>query len=71
LPAAVRMVSLNAARAVGLHDRGAIAAGLRADLALVRLDSAGFPHVEATFLAGQQVFSYQPLSQRTAELVVA
>jgi alpha-D-ribose 1-methylphosphonate 5-triphosphate diphosphatase len=59
LPEAIRMVSLNAARAVGLHDRGAIPPGLRADLALVRLDSAGFPHVEATFLAGHQVFAYQ------------
>src|SRR5262249_52842540 len=37
LPRAVRMVTLNAARAVGLRDRGSLAAGQRADLILVRL----------------------------------
>jgi alpha-D-ribose 1-methylphosphonate 5-triphosphate diphosphatase len=67
LPAAIAMVSRNAARAVGLRDRGSIAAGQRADLALVRLDSASFPHVEATFLAGRQVFSYRRLSVPNVE----
>lgn len=37
VPQAVATVSLNPARAVGLSDRGAIAAGLRADLVQVRL----------------------------------
>ncbi|MNF97504.1 Alpha-D-ribose 1-methylphosphonate 5-triphosphate diphosphatase [compost metagenome] len=36
LAEAVRMVSLNPARAAGLHDRGEIAAGLRADLVQAR-----------------------------------
>lgn len=37
LPQAVAMVSLNPARATGLHDRGAIAPDLRADLIQVRV----------------------------------
>ena len=37
LPQAVAMVSLNPARATGLHDRGALAPGLRADLIQVRV----------------------------------
>src|SRR5262249_15382739 len=41
LPLAVRLASLNPARAVGLNDRGEIAAGKLADLVRVRvLDSA-------------------------------
>ncbi len=47
IPAAIRMLTLNAARAVGLHDRGAIVRGPLADLALVRLDATGTPSVEA------------------------
>jgi len=53
LPAAVRMATLTPARAVGLTDRGAIAAGLRADLALVRCDAAAYPRVEATIRGGR------------------
>lgn len=71
LPEAVAMVSGNAARAVGLRDRGNVVAGQRADLAVVRLDEAGFPHVEATFLAGRQVFSYRRLAVAHAELALA
>ncbi len=37
LPGAIRTVSLNPARATGLADRGAIAVGLRADLARVAM----------------------------------
>lgn len=36
LPSAVRTVTLNPARAAGLHDRGALHIGLRADLVQVR-----------------------------------
>ena len=36
LPAALATVSANPARRIGLHDRGAIAPGLRADLVRVR-----------------------------------
>jgi alpha-D-ribose 1-methylphosphonate 5-triphosphate diphosphatase len=67
LPVAIGMISRNAARAVGLLDRGALELGLRADLALVRLDGAGYPHVEATFLAGQHIFAYRRLGVYSAE----
>jgi alpha-D-ribose 1-methylphosphonate 5-triphosphate diphosphatase len=58
LPAAIRMVTLNPARAVGLTDRGEIAVGKTADLALVRLDNEGWPHVEATFVGGRAAFNF-------------
>jgi len=58
LPSAVRMITLNAAQAVGLADRGAIQPGLRADITLMRLDEYGFPVVEAVFSRGQQSYSY-------------
>jgi hypothetical protein len=37
LPAALRTVTLHPARAAGLNDRGQIAAGLRVDLARIRM----------------------------------
>ena len=50
LPAAIGLVTSGAAAAAGLSDRGRLAAGLRADLALV--DDAGtWPVVRATFRA--------------------
>jgi alpha-D-ribose 1-methylphosphonate 5-triphosphate diphosphatase len=58
LPAAIRMLSLNPARAVGLTDRGAVEAGLSADLVIARIDRAGFPCVEQVFRAGRQVFNF-------------
>ena len=39
LPGAIRLVSLNPAKATGLHDRGEIAVGKRADLIRVKRDS--------------------------------
>ncbi|MBV8717608.1 MAG: hypothetical protein JO020_29690 [Chloroflexi bacterium] len=56
------MVTLTAARAVGLADRGAIQPGLRAGLIVVDLDEAGFPHVRASLLDGRRVFVYHPAS---------
>ncbi len=76
LPAAVRMATRNPARAVGLTDRGAIEPGLRADLIQVRLDSHGFPHVEAAYSRGRQVLTMtgdtapaaaQPLQEALAD----
>ena len=58
LPAAIRMLTLNPARAVGLTDRGAVQPGRSADLVLARIDRAGFPCVEQVFRAGRQVFSF-------------
>lgn len=54
LPEAVKMASLNAARAAGLEDRGAIAPGQRADLIRVR-HVAGQPVVRRVYSAGERV----------------
>lgn len=48
---AIRMASLNAAECFRLHDRGALAPGLRADLVL--LDNLSDFTVEAVFIAGK------------------
>lgn len=59
LPEAVAMVSLNPARATGLHDRGALQDGLRADLIQVRLvdlpDGSQHGVVRAVWREGQRV----------------
>ncbi|MFM2399936.1 MAG: phosphonate metabolism protein PhnM, partial [Pseudomonadota bacterium] len=59
LPKAIATVSRSPACAVGLHDRGAIAAGLRADLVQVRLitgaDGTKQPVVRAVWRCGQRV----------------
>jgi alpha-D-ribose 1-methylphosphonate 5-triphosphate diphosphatase len=54
LPQAVRLASINPARAVGLYDRGEIAAGRRADLVRVR-QFDGSPAVRAVWRAGERV----------------
>ena len=56
LPKAVRTVTRNPARAIGLHDRGEVAAGQRADLLRVRMNRVGMPVVLQTWLAGQRAF---------------
>jgi alpha-D-ribose 1-methylphosphonate 5-triphosphate diphosphatase len=57
LPAAVRLISLNAARATGTdHMTGSIEAGKAADLVLVD-DQRKVPGVVRTFVAGREVFS--------------
>ncbi len=48
-----RMVSTNPARAVGLDDRGTLAAGKRADLVLVDDRDPSLPHVVATIIGGR------------------
>lgn len=52
---ATRLATLNPARALGLTDRGAIAAGLRADLVIA--DDNGIGHVRATLRDGRKIFS--------------
>ena len=53
LAEAVRMATLNPARALGLdHERGRLAPGLRADLVLLTRDL----EVAATYIAGEAVF---------------
>jgi alpha-D-ribose 1-methylphosphonate 5-triphosphate diphosphatase len=54
LPAALRTVTLNPARAAGLNDRGQIAAGLRADLARIRV-VGDLPIVREVYRGGQRV----------------
>ncbi|MEA2854040.1 MAG: alpha-D-ribose 1-methylphosphonate 5-triphosphate diphosphatase, partial [Rhodospirillaceae bacterium] len=54
LPEAVRAASRTPARAVGLGDRGEIAAGRRADLVRVR-ESEGAPMVRAVWRVGERV----------------
>jgi len=54
LPHAVRLASLNPARAVGLGDRGEIAAERRADLVRVR-EFEGAPVVRAVWRVGERV----------------
>lgn len=54
LPDALRVVTLNPARAAGLEDRGAIAPGLRADLVQVRVTD-GLPVVRRVWRQGKRV----------------
>jgi len=54
LPEAVKIASLNAARAAGLDDRGEIVAGKRADLIRVRMVDA-HPVVRTVYAAGKRV----------------
>lgn len=53
LPGAVRLASLNPAKALGLTDRGEIAVGKRADLAIVDAEN----RVVQTFLCGELIYS--------------
>ena len=51
LPEAVALVTRNPARAAGLHDRGEIAVGKRADLVAVK-DMGGLPQAERVWSGG-------------------
>ncbi|MEW6704101.1 MAG: alpha-D-ribose 1-methylphosphonate 5-triphosphate diphosphatase [Pseudomonadota bacterium] len=53
LPEAVRVISAGPAEAAGLHDRGEIAPGLRADLVRV-CEHEGHPVVRAVYLRGRR-----------------
>lgn len=54
LPAAVALISAGPAASLGLHDRGRIAAGLRADLALV--EHGPRPRVRGTIRDGRPIY---------------
>jgi alpha-D-ribose 1-methylphosphonate 5-triphosphate diphosphatase len=58
LPAAIAKITRNPANALGLTDRGEIAVGKLADLAIVRMDDSGIPQVEATFLEGRPSLTF-------------
>jgi alpha-D-ribose 1-methylphosphonate 5-triphosphate diphosphatase len=60
LAGAVRLATANPARALGLHDRGEIAPGLRADLMIA--DDDGVGHVRATICAGRMIYSNGSMS---------
>ena len=55
LPKAVRTVTRNPAQAIGLSDRGELAAGLRADVIRVRMSGA-MPIVRGAWHAGERAF---------------
>jgi alpha-D-ribose 1-methylphosphonate 5-triphosphate diphosphatase len=54
LPRAIATVSLNPARSLGLHDRGEIAPGLRADFVQIHI-AAGQPVVRAVWREGHRI----------------
>ncbi len=56
LPKAVRTVTRNPARSIGLQDRGDVALGQRADLLRVRLNRTGMPMVIQTWFGGERAF---------------
>jgi len=69
---AIRMASLNAAECYGLRDRGAIAPGLRADIAL--FEGLGEFNVKQVFIKGAEVARggvYLPEIQRRSYSAVA
>jgi alpha-D-ribose 1-methylphosphonate 5-triphosphate diphosphatase len=51
-----RLISANPAAAAGLHDRGTLRPGARADFVIVDDRIAGAPRVAATFVAGKPAF---------------
>lgn len=63
------LVSSNAAQAAGLHDRGTLQNGYRADLLLVDDSDAHLPQVKATFVAGKLVFASDHLFPSMKEAV--
>jgi len=56
LPKAVRTVTRNPARAIGMADRGEIAVGQRADMVRVRMNRVGMPTVLETWLFGKRAY---------------
>ena len=60
LPEAWSLVSGAPAAATGLHDRGQIAAGKRADIILVDAREPLRPHVVAAITNGQLVYLTEP-----------
>ena len=55
LSKAVNTITRNPARAIGLHDRGEVAPGLRADLIRVKL-SGDMPIVRSAWHQGERAF---------------
>ena len=51
-----RLISINAAHAAGLQERGALAPGMRADVAIIDDSVDDAPRVAVTLVAGQPAF---------------
>lgn len=66
LVTAVRALTLNPARALGLEDLGAVLPGFVADLLVVRQSAAGLPQVERVFRQGEEVLTLR--SSRRVEV---
>ncbi|SUB00948.1 phosphonate metabolism protein PhnM [Pannonibacter phragmitetus] len=62
LPGAVRLATLNPAKALGLDDRGCIETGRLADLVIA--DDTGIGHVRATLRQGRLIYSGGHLGAR-------
>jgi alpha-D-ribose 1-methylphosphonate 5-triphosphate diphosphatase len=60
LPALWSLVSAGPARAMGLADRGRLAAGQRADLVLLDWPEGGVPRIRALWVAGRPALSARP-----------
>ena len=56
---AVAMATSNPAEAAGLHDRGQLSPGRRADLLIVD-DAGDYPRVSQTWSSGRFVFTTEP-----------
>ena len=54
LPKALKTITTNPAKAAGLHDRGVIAPGKRADLITVQ-EVSGWPLVRSVWVSGNRV----------------
>jgi alpha-D-ribose 1-methylphosphonate 5-triphosphate diphosphatase len=54
------LISTNPARALGLHDRGAIALGQRADLVLLDWPEGEAPAARLTLVAGRAAYEATP-----------
>jgi alpha-D-ribose 1-methylphosphonate 5-triphosphate diphosphatase len=67
LPAAIRLLTATPAAAVGLDDRGVIAAGRRADL-VVLSRYGGVPVVDATLVQGALCYTAGPFAAVLAEV---
>ena len=59
-PALWSLASRGPAAALGLHDRGRIAPGLRADLVLLDWPTGGAPAIQATWVAGREAYRARP-----------
>ncbi|MFZ6028886.1 MAG: alpha-D-ribose 1-methylphosphonate 5-triphosphate diphosphatase [Chloroflexota bacterium] len=64
---AVNLISRNPAEAVGLHDRGGIAVGKRADLVVV--EAGLLPRVRTTFRCGVPIYDDHQLARKAQPFV--